>query len=84
MFDKVLSMSLLTIKEVQAFEKREVEIDLMYTQMILCINKLNCRSFALMVDQKNSSDHEVIKHKKSNVKNRAPHLNLIHLKVDIR
>ena len=31
MFDKVLSMSLLTIKEVQAFEKREVEIDLMYT-----------------------------------------------------
>ena len=30
MFDKVLSTSLLTIKEVQTLEKREVEIDLMY------------------------------------------------------
>ena len=29
MFDKVLSTSLLTIKEVQTLEKREVEIDLM-------------------------------------------------------
>ena len=30
MFDKVLSTSLLTIKEVETLEKREVEIDLMY------------------------------------------------------
>ena len=30
MFDKILNTSLLTIKEVETLEKREVEIDLMY------------------------------------------------------
>lgn len=30
MFDKILNTSLLTIKEVETLEKREVETDLMY------------------------------------------------------
>ena len=40
--------------------------------------------FFKMVDQETSSDHEAIKYKKSNVKNRAPYLKLFHLKSDMR